>query len=123
MLVAIVPVAYCAYLLYYFLDLSGSVEEAESNGLGPTILGLTIIGLLFLVVLIWRIVRLLKAPRPPKSGVGGGPTGPVEDGGTEFDADAAIARYLAAQQAQRGTVSGRATDISPRRPTFGRKST
>ena len=37
---AVMPVAYCFYLFYYFLDVAGSVKEAEDMGLGPTVLGL-----------------------------------------------------------------------------------
>ena len=33
---ALVPILYCGGLLYYFLDLSGSVHEAQTLGLGPT---------------------------------------------------------------------------------------
>jgi len=44
---ALVPILYCGSLLYYFLDFSGSVQEAETDGLGPTLLGLGAVGLLF----------------------------------------------------------------------------
>ncbi len=33
------PIIYGGGLLYYFIDLSGSVQEAEAIGLGPTVLG------------------------------------------------------------------------------------
>ena len=46
----LVAILYCGRLLYYFLDLTGSVQEAETNGLGPTLLGLGAVGLLFCIV-------------------------------------------------------------------------
>ena len=44
---AIVPVFYCGGLLIYFIHQGGSLEGAISIGLGPTLLGLAIVGLLF----------------------------------------------------------------------------
>jgi hypothetical protein len=93
---ALVPVAYCGYLLYYFLDLSESVEELETNGLGPTALGLGIVGLLFCIPLLVKVVRLFSGPRSPGSSRRGGPDGTAPEG--EFDADAVVARYLARQR-------------------------
>jgi len=89
-----VPVLYCGGLLYYFLDLSGSVHEVETNGLGPTVLGLGAIGLLFCIPLIVKIVRIFIGPRSP----GGGRD--VSTGEREFDADATLARYLAKRSAE-----------------------
>lgn len=95
-IVALVPIVYCGYLIYYFLDVSGSVEEARNTGLGPTLLGLTIVGLLFLIPLVIKIVRLLSGPRSPGSGGRGGLDRPTDDGGGT-DADAVVARYLASR--------------------------
>jgi hypothetical protein len=117
---ALGPVVYCGYLLYYFLDLSGSVQGATAIGLGPTVLGLGIVGLLFSIPLIMKVVRLLARLRSPGSG---GDAPPRDDG---FDPDAAIARYMA----QRSTEAAPdAPDVRPARegggparcPGFGRK--
>src|SRR5262245_59314311 len=64
-LLALIPVGYCAGLLYYFLK-DSSVEEAQSMGLGPTIWGLAIVGLLFCIPVIIKIVRIFiaRSPRP-----------------------------------------------------------
>lgn len=120
---AVVPVLYCGGLLYYFLDISGSVEEAMRSGLGPTLLGLGVVGLLFCIPLMLKLVRLFVGLRSPESG--GRPDVPGDDEGG-FDADAAIARYMA----QRSTEAGSSSPIvSPahggggqvRRPGFGRR--
>jgi hypothetical protein len=60
---ALVPVLYCGGLIYYFLDYSGSVQDAETIGLGPTLLGLGAVGLLFCIPLIFKIVRIFAEPR------------------------------------------------------------
>jgi hypothetical protein len=90
---ALVPILYCGALLFYFFDVGGSVEGVEMLGLGPTLLGLGIVGLLFCIPLVIKIVRIFAAPRSP--GSGGGPDKSTDDDDNGFDADAAIARYKA----------------------------
>ena len=124
MIGALVPILYCGYLLYYFLDISGSVEEAKVDGLGPTLMGLAVVGLLFCIPFLVKIVRLFKGPRSPGAGGNGGPDAPTGDGG--FDADAVIARYMARQSAQAAPSSPAAPPASGGRgpvgrPSFGRK--
>jgi hypothetical protein len=124
---ALVPIGYCGYLLYYFLDLSGSVEEVKNNGLGPTVLGLGVVAALFCIPLIFKIMRLFRGPGSPRSG-GDAPKyddGDDDDGGAA--AEAAIARYMARKSAESAT-----TALAPRpaqqsggpakRPSFGRKT-
>jgi len=121
---AVVPVLYCGGLLYYFVDLSGSVQQVTEIGLGPTVLGLGIVGLLFSIPLILKVVRIFA--RPPSPGSGSGPDAPARDEESGFDADAAIARYMAQRSLE--TVPD-APVVSPtrkgggpaRRASFGRK--
>jgi len=125
---ALIPVLYCGGLLYYFLDVAGSVQEAEEIGLGPTVLGLSAVGLLFSIPLILKVLRLFRRLRPP------GSNGGDDDDNGGFDADAAIARYLARRSAEEAAVpaprpapqSGGPGKPGPgsgfHRPSFGRKS-
>ena len=121
----LVPIVYCGGLIYYFLDLSGSVHEAEAIGLGPTLLGLTVVGLLFCIPLVVKIVRILVEPRSP--GSGGSGQGASTHGGKEgFDPDAAVARYLAQRSADptpgsSTTPPAHDTGGPTPRPSFGRK--
>jgi hypothetical protein len=121
------PVLYCGYLLYYFVDVGGSVQGIEDIGLGPTVLGLGAVGLLFCVPLILKIARIFRGPRSPGSG-GDGPAyddGDDDDGGAA--AEAVIARYMARKS---GEVATNAPAPRPaqqsggpaRRPSFGRKN-
>jgi len=117
----LVPVLYWGGLFYYFFDVAGSVEDAKEIGLYPTLLGLGILGLLFCIPLTLKIVRLVAGPRPPRSG--GGSTRDDDDDG--FDADAAIARYMA----ERSTETVPTAPPSPsrregpgKRPGFGRRT-
>lgn len=116
---ALVPIIYCGRLLYYFLDLSGSVQEATTDGLGPTLLGLAIVGLLFCIPLMIKIMRIIARPRPPGSR---GPEAPTDDDG--FDADAVVARYMAQKSAEDGPRSPAAPPAlagTTKRTSFGRK--
>jgi hypothetical protein len=91
-------VLYCGGLVYYFLEVSGSLQGAEAIGLGPTVIGLGAVGLLFCIPLIIKLVRIFAAPRSPGSGGRGGPGASTRD--DDGEADAAIARYMARQPAQ-----------------------
>ena len=116
---ALVPIFYCGSLIYYFLDLSGSMQEAGADGLSPTLLGLGVVSLLFAIPLIMKVVRIFARPRSP----GSGPDAPTDDDKSGFDADAAIARYMV----QRSTAPD-APIVSPgrggpARPSgFGRRT-
>ena len=95
---ALMPVLYCGSLLYYFFDVSGSVEGAQELGLGPTLIGLGAGGMLFCIPLIIKLMRIFRAP--PAPGSGGRPDAPTDDTDNGFDADAAIARYMAQRSAE-----------------------
>ena len=102
------------------------MQGAEEIGLGPTLLGLGAVGLLFCIPLIVKIVRLFAGPRSPGSGGRGGPDASTHDDEGGFDADAVVARYMA----RRAAEAARGTPAAPpahegggpaRRPGFGRK--
>jgi hypothetical protein len=119
---AVVPVVYFGGLLYYFFNQADSVEQAQEMGLGPTLIGLAVVGLLFCIPLILKIARLFGSH---SDGSGDDPDG-SNDG--DFDADAAVARYLARQAAETVPATPSAP-VAPerstptRRPSFGRKFT
>ena len=119
---AIVPVIYCGGLLYYFFGVGGSVEGVETIGLGPTMIGLGAVGLLFCIPVILKLMRVFGDLRTP--GSGGGSARDEENG---FDADAAIARYMAqrsTEAAPKGVappVRGEAARV--KRSGFGRRGT
>lgn len=111
------PVIYCGGLLFYFFDYSGSVKGAQADGLGPTVLGLMAVGLLFCVPLILKVVRFIARPRAP--GSGGDPSAPPDGG---IDADAVIARYMARNPSELGAAPAAPDDSAfQQRASFGRK--
>lgn len=127
-LAALVPVVYCGGLVYYFYGLSGSMDDVWRMGLGPTVIGLSIVGVLFCIAVLVKIVRIFIQPRSPGSGGRGGGDGWTPDGESGFDADDAVARYMARRSGE--AVTGNPTvppatrgDGPARRPSFGRKIT
>ncbi|MCX8474929.1 MAG: hypothetical protein MT490_03935 [Sphingomonas sp.] len=114
---ALMPLVYCGALFFYFLDTAGSVQDAVGIGLGPTLFGVGAIGVLFCVPVAWKILRALHTPRVRATN----PEAPAPDD-SSFDADAALARYLARKsaEAEGDAVSPRTGPAAPR-PGFGRK--
>jgi hypothetical protein len=121
---ALIPVVYCGGLIYYFVNGFGSVSEAQANGLGPTLLGLAVVGGLFCIALLVKIVRIILAARAtPASGRRARSDTSAE---RDFDADEVIARHMARQSAQATadspmTPSAHDPGAPANRPTFGRK--
>jgi hypothetical protein len=118
-------VLYCGGLLYYFINFGGSLEEAETNGLGPTMLGLGAVGLVFLVLLIVKIVSTIAALRSTRLARRGGANGSANGDEDKFDADAVLARYMAQRQQVAGspaTPPVREGGGPARRGGFGRKN-
>lgn len=118
---ALLPVLYCGGLVYYFLDLSGSVQEAEDLGLGPTAIGLGVVGLLFSIPLFLKIIRLFTRRSLP-------PDDDAPEDGDSVDPDAAIARYKARQSQEIASPPAKPAPAKPsppkssgQRPTFGRR--
>lgn len=113
-------IVYCGWLLHHFFDVGGSWEGAKEIGLGPTIIGLGAIALIFVLVFFFKLARLFRTPGPGDSAGPRHPSPPDDDG---FDADAVVARYLArhADTAERPAMAADAE----RRPAapggFGRR--
>jgi len=126
LILAFLPVAYCGGLLFYFLDLGGANGSPVMDGLGPTVIGLGVVGLLFCIPLVFKLIRLVVTPRGPKSDADR-PDAPAPQDDPSFDADAALARYLARKQAgaqdppSSFALLSPQQDSSPQRPSFGRK--
>jgi len=119
-LLALIPVAYIGFFLWHFMGVGGnSMEGIVGIGLGPTVLGLSIIALLFLIGPLVKLLRVASgANRVPGAAVKVGDDLPATEG---FDADAAFARYMS----KRGEAPAVPAEASPPadtpRPQFGRK--
>jgi hypothetical protein len=107
---ALVPVVYCGGLVFHFINVGGSVEKSTDIGLGPTMLGLTIVGALFLIPVFFKVAKIFGGPRSPEPGPYG--STPGSEGG--IDADAVVARYLAQRSLE--AAAGLSSSSLPPRP-------
>jgi hypothetical protein len=92
---AAIPILYCGGLLLYFNRVRTASAGLLDGALGPTMLGLGAIGLLFLIPFVLKIRRLVAPPAAPGSGNGGRADQAPQSERSDFDPDAALARYLA----------------------------
>ncbi len=123
------PIVYCFGLVAYFAGvgqwLGGSFGMAMPQDLMATIAGLTIVGMLFCIGPIIKIIRFIArqsatpAPRDPNDGA------TMRDGDAasngDFNADDAIARYLAKRGGVAEAGPPLAEPAAPPRPQFGRR--
>ncbi|MBL8649185.1 MAG: hypothetical protein JNL35_02130 [Sphingopyxis sp.] len=116
---ALIPVAYIGFLLWHFMGVGGnSAEGIVGIGLGPTVLGLSVIALLFLIGPLVKLIRVGSgANRVPGASVKVGDDLPATEG---FDADAALARYMS-QRAEAPVPPDPSPPADAPRPQFGRK--
>ena len=119
-LLALIPVGYIGFFLWHFMGVGGnSMEGIVGIGLGPTVLGLSIIALLFLIGPLIKLIRVGSgANRVPGASVKVGDDLPATEG---FDADAAFARYMTKRGDTPAPVEEMPESAAPR-PQFGRKT-
>ena len=127
MIAALVPVVYCGGLVYYFLGVGGSFDGVAAIGLGPTVVGLSAVGLLFCIPLFVKIVRIFSGgPRFLGLSMRGGADASAHERDGTFDADAVLARYMARTSAEAAAGAPAASNANggakpATHPGFGRK--
>lgn len=127
----LIPVGYCFGMVYYFNSVDaqyGFLSLGQNRDFVSTKFGLTVVGLLFCVPLLFKLVRFMAgqastaAPRKPGASR-------WDDDETasdpDFDPDAMIARYLANRSHQPESAEAKAAEpeapAQPARPAFGRR--
>ncbi len=126
----LIPLIYIGFMLRHFVGAGGGTAEGVAGiGLGPTVIGLSIVGLLFALPLI---IKLLRATTGVNRVPGASFEAKLKPGEVvvepEFDADAAFASYMRKREA--GVVGDVSIDpvddapapFSPRPASFGRKT-
>ncbi|MBK6414391.1 hypothetical protein [Sphingopyxis sp.] len=127
----LIPLVWIGWLLRHFVGVGGGTAEGVAGiGLGPTVIGLSIVGLLFALPLI---IKLLRATTGVDRVPGASFETKLKPGEVvvepAFDADAAFANYMRKREAGVvGNVSVNPADhessepFAPRPSGFGRKS-
>jgi hypothetical protein len=139
---SLLGIVYCGGLILYFvggwgelgtfksgLGIENGIAGANAIGLGPTILGLGAIGSLFVVILLFRIMRLFLRRDPPSGEHRSrAAVAAADDGDGGLDADTMIERYLAQRSAEAAAPPQPAAprpaaspNPGPQRPSFGRR--
>lgn len=113
LIAALLPILYCGGLLLYFGRFNHATYGLFDRALSPTMFGLAAVGLVFVLLFALKLWRMARPPAPPRSG-GGGLDGNAPK--SDFDPDAALARYLA----RRNAAPLRPEDRPPP-GSFGRK--
>jgi hypothetical protein len=126
----LIPLVWIGWLLYHFVGVGGGTAEGVAGiGLGPTVIGLSVVGLLFALPLI---IKLLRATTGVDRVPGVSVEAKLKPGEVvvepEFDPDAAFANYMRKREA--GVVGDVSVDpvddapapFSPRPASFGRKT-
>ncbi len=121
---AVVPILFIGGLLLYLNNVRGAFYGLLDGALGPTMFGLAAIGLLFVFTFVLKIRKAATPPAPPPANVGDRVDAVLAETKTDFDADAAFARYMAKRgQGGQSPASG----LTPlggapaRSGSFGRK--
>jgi hypothetical protein len=115
LILSLLPLVYIGWLLFHFTSFDGWSDGVLAGGLGPTVLGLGAIGLLLSAPVIFRLLKFAITPRGPVA-----PKDVVLPEESSFDADAALARYMARKAEGRGVEIPPSAADAPR-PVFGRK--
>jgi hypothetical protein len=126
----LLPLLYFGGFLYYFSRVGGgSLQGVIDIGLGPTMFGLGLLGLVFAIKPLYLLFRFViglttGAGTGQRNSAAGGATN-VEGAASDFDAEDAIARYLRNRGAEPAPVADPViADPAgpPPRPSFGRKA-
>lgn len=117
LILSLLPLVYIGWLIFHFTSFDGWSDGLLAGGLGPTVLGLGAIGLLLCAPVLYRLLKFAITPRGPAASKQA--EVPEE---SDFDADAALARYMARKAAGQGVeVPPEAPAEQAPRPVFGRK--
>ncbi len=126
----LIPIIYIGWMLRHFVGVGGGTAEGVAGiGLGPTVIGLSIVGLLFALPLIIKLLRATTGVNrvPGASFDAKLNPGEVSDA-PAFDADAAFANYMrnrdtaAATDMPVDTADAIPPPFTPRPGGFGRKA-
>lgn len=99
LIAAFLPILYIGGFLLYFSSFNRATYGLFSRELSPTIFGLAAIGLVFVLLFALKLWRLATPPAPPRDRVGARTEATLEAEKSDFDPDAALARYMARRDA------------------------
>ncbi|WP_422061036.1 hypothetical protein [Sphingopyxis sp.] len=125
---ALVPTVYIGGLIWYFMGVGGNSAAGIADiGLGPTVMGLAVVGLVLTLPVIIKLLRLIsRTDKVP--GARAEEAGDLSAETQGFDADAAFANYMRNRDAAppppiaADVVDDNLRPFTPRPGGFGRKA-
>jgi hypothetical protein len=119
------PILLIGGALLYLNNVRNAFGGLLDAHMGPTMIGLAVIGLVCVVTFLLKLRKLSTPPAPPQDRAGDRVDAALAEAKSDFDADAAFARYMARREAG-GTAPPPASSgfgNAPSRPAggFGRK--
>lgn len=121
----LLPIAWFGGLAFYFYRTNQAMGGLATKELGPTIIGLSVVAGLFALPVLFRILKLLAGGSAKPAPASASRSGDIEVEQSDFDPDAALARYMARKAANGGEIPSyqpAATQPVPRPGGFGRKA-
>jgi hypothetical protein len=122
LIMALLPILWIGGLLLYLNNVRGAFGGLLDGALGPTLMGL---GTVLIIFVFLFVLKFWRAATPPATGGGSGSGGALEEEKSDFDPDAALARYMARRNGEPGApppTFGGGGGGSPRPGGFGRKT-
>jgi hypothetical protein len=116
LVMAMVPILFIGGLLLYLNHVRYAFGGFLDKQMMPTMVGLGAIGLIFVFLFVLKFRKAAVPPAPPADKVGDRVEAALAEGKSDFDPDAALARYMA----RRATTPVPPADRPPP-GSFGRK--
>ena len=116
---ALLPIFWFGGLFLYLNNVRGAFGGLLDGALGPTLMGL---GTVLVILVFLFVLKFWRAATPPATGGGSGTATALEEEKSDFDPDAALARYMARRNGEPDAPPPSfGGGGSPRPGGFGRK--
>ena len=118
LIMALLPIVWAGGLFLYLNNVRGAFGGLLDGALGPTLMGLGTVLIIFVFLFVLKFWRAATPPATPRTG--GGPGVELEEK-SDFDPDAALARYMARRNGEPGAPPPTFGGNRPSQGGFGRK--
>ena len=121
LIMALLPIVWAGGLFLYLNNVRYAFFGLLDGALGPTLMGLGTILIILVFLFVLKFWRAATPPATPKTGGGAGGDSALEEEKSDFDPDAALARYMARRNGEPGAPPPTFGGNRPSQGGFGRK--
>ena len=119
LIMALLPIVWAGGLFLYLNNVRGAFGGLLDGALGPTLMGLGTVLIIFVFLFVLKFGRAATPPATPRTG--GGADSALEEEKSDFEPDAALARYMARRNGEPGAPPPTFGGNRPSQGGFGRK--